>query len=277
MVNLTYSVTDQAGLIDGDALLWYLDVDGQTTTGAPNGYVGTDYAIARIGAYSLLTRYEPSTATFQSVKEVPSAGAFGVDLDVSALVNYGTRAMTVAGATSWKPSASGTTYYDRVPEPGQKALAFTAATFEQPVPTPAAAPVAQAPAPAPAPVPVPVPAPVSVAAPAASPVAVAPASAGASATECEIPAVRRLKLAEARAAVRAAGCKVGRVTKKTSKVIKAGRVVQGNRYPGEAVALGTKVDLIVSTGKPRTARRLTHLSVAAQAQNAVNEVNNARG
>jgi hypothetical protein len=63
--------------------------------------------------------------------------------------------------------------------------------------------------------------------------------------ECIVPALKGRKLAAAKSAIRAAHCKVGKVTKKKSAG-KAGRVLSQRPTPGTRRAPGSKVALVVS-------------------------------
>jgi hypothetical protein len=63
-------------------------------------------------------------------------------------------------------------------------------------------------------------------------------------TVCHVPKVVGMKLSAAKAAIKAAGCKVGKVKKK-AKPNKKGKVLSQNPKAGKTVALGTKVKLVV--------------------------------
>jgi hypothetical protein len=64
---------------------------------------------------------------------------------------------------------------------------------------------------------------------------------------CVVPRVRGKKLAAARRAIRRANCRVGRVRKARSRR-PSGRVLAQTPRPGKRLALGTKVNLVVSRG-----------------------------
>jgi Zn-dependent metalloprotease len=65
---------------------------------------------------------------------------------------------------------------------------------------------------------------------------------------CVVPNVRRKALAAARAAIRRAGCKPGRVRRVRAAKVKRGRVVRQSPAPGRRVPRGTPVSLVVSRG-----------------------------
>jgi PASTA domain len=67
---------------------------------------------------------------------------------------------------------------------------------------------------------------------------------------CVVPRVRGKKLAAARRAIRRAKCRVGHV-RKTRSQRPSGRVLAQTPRPGKRLALGTKVNLVVSRGPSR--------------------------
>jgi beta-lactam-binding protein with PASTA domain len=69
-----------------------------------------------------------------------------------------------------------------------------------------------------------------------------------SAPVCIVPKVKGKKLAAAKSALTQAHCRVGRVTKKFSKV-KKGRVISQRPKPGTNLPAGGKVKLVVSKGR----------------------------
>jgi hypothetical protein len=76
-----------------------------------------------------------------------------------------------------------------------------------------------------------------------------PQSPGATA-KCTVPNVKGKPLASAKRKISAAHCKVGKVTKVKSKAVKKGSVVSQKPAAGKKLAAGSKVGLVVSSGKP---------------------------
>ena len=72
----------------------------------------------------------------------------------------------------------------------------------------------------------------------------------AAAKTCTVPKVTKKTLTAAKKAIKNAGCVVGKVTAKSSKKVKPGRVISQSRKAGAKVAIGTKVQLTVSKPKP---------------------------
>lgn len=70
-------------------------------------------------------------------------------------------------------------------------------------------------------------------------------------TNCVVPSVASLTLAAAKTAIKAAGCLVGTVTKSPSKAIARGAVISTSPKAGRTVKLRTKVQIKVSSGKPK--------------------------
>lgn len=67
--------------------------------------------------------------------------------------------------------------------------------------------------------------------------------------KCVVPSVRGLTLAGAKTALRAAGCRPGRLFHHHGDKIAKGSIIRGGNSPGKNIAPGSKVNLIVSLGK----------------------------
>jgi uncharacterized delta-60 repeat protein len=70
--------------------------------------------------------------------------------------------------------------------------------------------------------------------------------------QCVVPNVRGKILRIARRMVARGRCGVGRVTRKLSKRVKKGQVISQSRRPGLRLPVGSRVNLIVSKGRPRS-------------------------
>jgi hypothetical protein len=68
---------------------------------------------------------------------------------------------------------------------------------------------------------------------------------------CVVPNVKGKTKAKAEKAIKKAGCKVGKVTKKHSKKVNKGKVVSQSLKAGKKEPVGTKVKLVVSSGKAK--------------------------
>jgi beta-lactam-binding protein with PASTA domain len=68
---------------------------------------------------------------------------------------------------------------------------------------------------------------------------------------CTVPNVRGRTLAAARSALAASSCRTGAVKRAYSAKVKAGRVISQKPVAGKTLARGSKVDLVVSRGRPR--------------------------
>jgi uncharacterized repeat protein (TIGR01451 family) len=69
---------------------------------------------------------------------------------------------------------------------------------------------------------------------------------------CVVPKVKKLRVKKAKKALRAAGCKPGKVQHRFSKKIKKGRVIRSSKHRGKRLPPGAKVKLTVSRGpKPQ--------------------------
>jgi serine/threonine-protein kinase len=67
--------------------------------------------------------------------------------------------------------------------------------------------------------------------------------------KCKVPNVKGQPLGSAEAALKAANCTVGKVTKKPSKSVKSGRVISTSPKAGKAISPLAPVGLTVSSGK----------------------------
>lgn len=81
-------------------------------------------------------------------------------------------------------------------------------------------------------------------------------------TKCVVPVLRGKKLAAAKTALKRAHCAVGKVTKKASAKIAAGKVISSNPKAGTTHKAGTKVALKVSKGVPKTGKQCMVPAVA---------------
>lgn len=70
--------------------------------------------------------------------------------------------------------------------------------------------------------------------------------------QCVVPNVRGKTLRIARRTVARGRCAVGRVTRKLSTRVKKGRVISQSRRPGLRLPVGSKVNLVLSKGRPRS-------------------------
>jgi uncharacterized delta-60 repeat protein len=70
-------------------------------------------------------------------------------------------------------------------------------------------------------------------------------------SQCVVPNVRRKTLRIARRALARGRCAVGRVTRKFSKGVSNGRVISQSRRPGLRLPVGSRVNLVLSKGRPR--------------------------
>jgi uncharacterized delta-60 repeat protein len=68
---------------------------------------------------------------------------------------------------------------------------------------------------------------------------------------CKVPNVHGKRLAVAKASIKKARCRVGKVTRKASKRAKKGRVLSQSPRAGVLVPSATKVNLVVSKGRRR--------------------------
>jgi uncharacterized repeat protein (TIGR01451 family) len=65
---------------------------------------------------------------------------------------------------------------------------------------------------------------------------------------CVVPKLKGLRIKRAKKALRAANCRPGKVKHHRSRKVKKGRVIRGGKHRGTVLAVGTKVNLTVSSG-----------------------------
>jgi uncharacterized delta-60 repeat protein len=70
--------------------------------------------------------------------------------------------------------------------------------------------------------------------------------------QCVVPRVRGKTLRIARRTTARGRCRVGRVTRNFSQRVKKGRVISQSRRPGLRLPVGSKVNLVISKGRPRS-------------------------
>jgi uncharacterized delta-60 repeat protein len=70
--------------------------------------------------------------------------------------------------------------------------------------------------------------------------------------QCVVPNVRGKTLRIARRTVARGRCAVGRVMRKFSKRMKKGRIISQSRRPGLRLPVGSRVNLVISKGRPRS-------------------------
>jgi PASTA domain/Glucodextranase, domain B len=66
---------------------------------------------------------------------------------------------------------------------------------------------------------------------------------------CTVPRTKGMKLAKAEKAVRGAHCKVGKIRRVTSRMVRSGRVMSTNPRAGRTLRAGSRVELFVSKGR----------------------------
>ncbi len=71
-------------------------------------------------------------------------------------------------------------------------------------------------------------------------------------TQCKVPKLAKKTEAAAKKALKKANCAAGKVTKKSSQKIAKGKVISSNPKAGSKHPAGTKVKLVVSSGKGKT-------------------------
>jgi hypothetical protein len=99
--------------------------------------------------------------------------------------------------------------------------------------------------------PVPTPTPISTPAPPTSPTTTPQPST----PTCTVPKLIGAELEAAKAKLRAAGCKLGKVTKRKAAGVTTGKVVAQGKKPGTVLAAGTVVKVTLGKGRARTAAR----------------------
>jgi hypothetical protein len=80
----------------------------------------------------------------------------------------------------------------------------------------------------------------------------------AAARTCHLISLAHLRLSQAKAVINALGCRVGKVTSRASKSVPKGEVISISPGSGKTVALGTKVAVVTSSGKPKTKKKKKH-------------------
>ncbi len=250
LMTVSYGIFNQDQLYAGDILSWFIDADGNAATGIGSGYVGADYGVARTATGAALLRYDHVTDSFGTPTAITPIGQFGAQFDLSALSGLGARAITIAGASSWKSSSTGTSYYDWVPSPGLPAFSVPVnLAAPTPPPTPVPTPVAP-----PAPTPTPAPAPTTTGSVVQSGTTSNPTADDEFA--CEVPAVRGLPLGKAKARLRRAGCTLGAVRYERSRRYAKGRVIRLSEDVDVILFAEDRVQITVSSGPgPRRATR----------------------
>jgi hypothetical protein len=252
-----YSVNPNipGSLIEGDGVFEYVDTDGDPGTGSPT-FGGADVAIGSIGVTGIdpppvLGHWDPvaNTFSFSGGASLPTAGTGGFSATLDQL---GVRTPLTTGvrvASLWVGIYDD--YFDFAPSPGLAAIPFPIAFSATPPPPPAPAPTPAAPV---TPVATPV---VPVAATSVPTPNIAPRTA----SGCKVPAVKKLRTAVARQALRHAGCRLGVTTRSYSATVPTGRAI------ATLPKAGTKnwaepVDLVVSKGR-RPKHHHAHAASAA--------------
>jgi len=83
------------------------------------------------------------------------------------------------------------------------------------------------------------------------------AAAAPAAAQFHLASLAKLPLAEAKFVIKALGCKVGKITHRTSKAIRKGDVISTSPRPHTAVTAGEKIAIVVSSGKPKKKRHVS--------------------
>jgi hypothetical protein len=68
---------------------------------------------------------------------------------------------------------------------------------------------------------------------------------------CQVTKLAGARLAVAKTVLQAHNCRIGKTTKKASKKIPAGRVISTNPGAGRTLAPGTKISIVVSSGRAK--------------------------
>lgn len=247
-LSISYGIADGA-LIDSDALSWYLNTDGNPSTGNTT-FGGADYAVMTLGRTGLddppvLAPWVNGAFDFAARKTLPTNGLFGFKVNVADLNGLTSGVpLTFMGGASW----SGTYgfYVDWAPEVG-------AAPFSFPMVFSATAPVVQQAPPQP---------PVMTTVQPSTQAPVTPVSTPAAKT-CTVPLVKGLSAAAARKRVTNAGCMVGATRYVTSKAY-AGKVVRTTPARGDVLAGGARVSLVIGR-RPVTKKYAKRRARAANA------------
>jgi PASTA domain len=240
-------------LFQGEAVFEYINTDGNASTGSPV-FNGADVAIGSLGVNGadpppLLGRWDPATATF-SFTGGPSLSPVGNGGFSATLDQLGVTAPLITGVMVGSIyQGIYDSYSDFAPNPGLGDIMMPVA-FSTVAPVPV--PVVQQPAP------------VQTTAPAVTTTPVTatstPTATSKAANGCKVPAVKKLRTAVARAALKSAGCKLGETTRSYSSTVAAGRVIA--TLPKAGTKSWTEpVDLVVSKGR-RPKHRSAHAASA---------------
>jgi serine/threonine-protein kinase len=89
---------------------------------------------------------------------------------------------------------------------------------------------------------------------------------GAPAKQCKVPNVVGKTEAAAKKAIEKANCKLGTITEKSSKTVAKGKVISSNPKKGTSRPAGTKVDLVISSGKTAPAKQCKVPNVVGKAE-----------
>jgi beta-lactam-binding protein with PASTA domain len=68
---------------------------------------------------------------------------------------------------------------------------------------------------------------------------------------CVVPNLKGKNVAQARSLLAAGRCALARVTRAHSRLAKPGRIIRQSRPPGARLPRGTKVNVVVSSGRKR--------------------------
>jgi hypothetical protein len=220
-----------AGLLLDDAVLTYLDTDGNPATGDPV-IGGADRVVGVLGDGSLpmLGTYNPASDSYEFIGgpflAAAGTGGFAATLDqlgIGPSTNVG-----FAVATLWDA------YFDMVPDAVfNTGLLRMGVSYSTAPPPPPPAPAQPTP----------------------------PQTLAKNANSCTIPSTKKMKLSTALKALRDAGCSIGLTRQSHSRTVKRGRVVKSS--PPAGLATNRSVVLYVSSGARRSRRaHRSSLSVA---------------
>jgi hypothetical protein len=198
------TVTDRpSGLIDGDSLAWYLNTDGNPSTGSPL-FAGADFVVMLLGSYPdrpMLIPYASGEFDVEAGTPVARTG-FGFTVNINQL-NATPGAFTMVGVSQWRGIRSYTDFIPPVTSVQASSVSF---------------PVAFTPTATPAP---------ATDNPTAAPNVEKPA--------CRPPRLIGKSLRAARRAITRAGCQLGTITRPSSR---RGRlVVVKQRSSGDRVSI----------------------------------------
>jgi len=195
------------GLVATDTEEWYLNTDNSLATGAQTDYPGADYHLVRKPYSVAIFQYDVASASF----DLPVAGALPAGqwgVTIDLSRFLPSGAVSMTVAASASASdAMGMRSADQVPDVGRPPFVITT-TLNQPT----AAPVALA----------------------------LPRS-------YTIPTTRNHTLAKVKKRLLAAGCTIGKITRRANAADK-GTVIRTSPKAGTVVAVGTRVAIVVSAG-----------------------------